>query len=130
MICIVCPNGCDIELEISGGKISSIDGSACPKGVEYARAEWLNPTRIVTTTVRLRGADIPLLPVKTSVPVRKDLCRRIVADASLLEVRAPVRTGEMVAADISGSGADLVATRTVGVFSESVQAKNRTGQEI
>jgi CxxC motif-containing protein len=112
MVCIVCPNGCDVELLISGGKIAGIDGCGCKKGEEYARSEWLNPMRTVTTTVRLAGAAISLLPVKTSAPVRKDICRKVVADASMLEVRAPVRAGEPVARNISGSGADLVATRT------------------
>ena len=38
--CIVCPNGCDIEVEINDAKqVEKVTGNLCPKGEEYVRQE-------------------------------------------------------------------------------------------
>lgn len=39
MTCIVCPNGCELEVEIVDGKCISVSGNLCPKGAQYAAQE-------------------------------------------------------------------------------------------
>ncbi|MFA6568635.1 MAG: DUF1667 domain-containing protein [Victivallales bacterium] len=113
LTCISCPNGCSLEVDFESGKVVSIKGNECKKGVEYAKNEILQPVRIVTTTVKMSGASIPFLPVKTSKPVKKELCRKIVKKASEIKVKAPIKLGEVIVRNILSTGADLVATRSI-----------------
>jgi CxxC motif-containing protein len=113
LTCISCPNGCILEIDLESGKVVSIRGNECKKGVEYAKNEILQPVRLVTTTVKISGAQIHYLPVKTSKPVKKEQCRKIVEKASGIEVKAPVKLGEVIVRNILNTGADLIATRSL-----------------
>jgi CxxC motif-containing protein len=112
LICIICPMGCRLETEYDAEKIVSVRGNECPRGKEYAAKEIFHPERIVTTTVHIRGASIPVLPVKTSLSVPKDLGPGIVRAASKITIDAPIGTGDIIIRNILGTGANLVATRT------------------
>ena len=70
LICIVCPNGCHLRVDETGG--CRVTGNACPRGEEYGRSEVLHPTRVLTGTVRLHGAALPRCPVKTRSPIPKE----------------------------------------------------------
>lgn len=110
LMCIICPNGC--ELLVNEREVS---GNLCEKGVEYAKAELEAPRRVVTTTVKLKGKrGVVLLPVRTSVPVPKEKVFDVVREASSLEVKPPVRRGQVLRKDIASTGADLIATKDVG----------------
>ena len=64
-ICITCPNCC--ALETDGTQVA---GARCQKGEAFACQEWIEPRRVITTTVRVeteKGTHI--LPVKTAAPV-------------------------------------------------------------
>lgn len=112
-ICTSCPNGCKLEVSYNKRSILQLKGNECKKGEEYARNEVFHPKRIVTTTVKINGASIPLLPVKTSQPVPKNLCIKIVKEASFKKVNAPVKAGDVIISNIFRTGVDLVATRTL-----------------
>ncbi len=113
IICISCPNGCALEVNVESGKVLSVKGNECKKGIDYAKNEVLNPLRFVTTTVKIAGASLPLLPVRTTKPVPRGLCAKIVKKASKIEVKAPVKIGQIIAPDILSTGADLIATRSL-----------------
>ena len=72
LICIGCPMGCPIVVEMEDGKVLSVTGNTCPRGESYARKEVTNPTRIVTTTVRVDGGKVPMINVKTEQDIPKD----------------------------------------------------------
>ena len=36
MTCIVCPNGCDLEIQVEDGKVLSVKGALCRRGEAYA----------------------------------------------------------------------------------------------
>lgn len=112
--CINCPMGCWLEVTYDAGKIISVKGNECARGKDYAAKEIFHPERIVTTTVRIKGARIPTLPVKTEKPVPKEIGRKIVHAASRMIVTAPVKRGDIIMKDILGTGVNLVATRTMG----------------
>ncbi|MFQ5999219.1 MAG: DUF1667 domain-containing protein, partial [Candidatus Bathyarchaeia archaeon] len=81
--CIVCPVGCQIGLIAEDEKIVEIVGGECKLGEEYAIKEFTNPERILTTTVRVKGGTLPLLPVRTEKPIPKKLitsCMKKLAD--------------------------------------------------
>ena len=65
LTCIGCPLGCAVTVEMEGSEILRVSGHTCKRGEEYARKEVTNPTRIVTSIVRVIGGRIPMVSVKT-----------------------------------------------------------------
>jgi CxxC motif-containing protein len=113
LVCIACPVGCRLQVfQEESGEIR-VSGNQCEKGDTYGREELLAPRRVVTATVRLTGAGLRRLPVKTHRPLPREHIGALLDQASRLEVRAPVALGQVLLADFLGTGVDLVATRTV-----------------
>lgn len=116
-LCIGCPLGCRLELEIGGTDDGSCDdafevrGNSCKKGIEFARQEHVDPRRAVATTVAITGARWPRLPVKTSGSVPKALVGEVCRELRRVSVPAPVAMGDVLVVDILGTGVDVVATR-------------------
>ena len=71
LTCIVCPRGCSLEVELEEGKVISVTGQSCKRGVAYAETECTHPTRTLTTTMALEGGGV--LAVRTDKPVPKEL---------------------------------------------------------
>ncbi len=114
LTCINCPLGCEMDVETGpDGAILSISGNECARGPKYAKDELANPLRVVTTTIRIRGAEIGALPVKTSRPIPKKQMTAVVAALSNLRVDAPVKRGAVMLANVCGTDADVIATRTL-----------------
>lgn len=110
LICITCPKGCRLKAEqtASGWEIT---GHSCPRGLQYGLDELTHPTRVITSTVRISGGMHPRLPVKTSAPIPKELIPAAMALLEDVELTAPIRCGQVVVADIGGTGIDFIATR-------------------
>lgn len=111
LICITCPVGCMLEVTVVDGEIEKVIGNTCKRGDEYARKELVNPTRVVTTTVRVKGRS-EMLPVKTKTDIPKGKifdCLKMVKE---VEVDLPVRVGDVVFCD-KESGIEVVATKSV-----------------
>jgi len=47
IICVSCPIGCRMIIRSKDGKVTSVIGNACPKGIKYAEEEFVNPLRIL-----------------------------------------------------------------------------------
>lgn len=112
-VCIRCPLGCNITVETEGPEIKSIAGNTCPRGADYVTKELTDPRRIVTSLVRVRGGELPVVSVKTASDIPKDKiedCIRVLKD---IELQAPVRMGDVVAENVCGSGINIVTTRAV-----------------
>jgi len=114
IICINCPKGCRVEIEAEAGEIIDMAGYECPLGKDYAVEEYKNPTRVLPTTVRVRGGEHPLVPVKSAKPIAKGRLGQAMNELAEVEVKAPVCVGDVVKEDIAGTGVDMVATRSVG----------------
>lgn len=111
LICVSCPTGCAIHVELSdGGEVLSVTGNTCKRGEEYARAECLHPERMVTSTVRVEGAVLPVVPVRTSAPIPKEKIFDCMKAINHVTLQAPVRIGDVVVRNVVGNGADVVAT--------------------
>ncbi len=115
VICVTCPNSCTITVkQMADGKLL-LEGQGCKRGETYATNEFLAPKRMLATTVRIKGAFIPLLPVRTSVPVLKERLDEILDILARIEVEAPFKCGATVVKNVLGLGADIIATRTLGI---------------
>lgn len=112
LTCIRCPRGCQVIVGLCEGVVISVSGNSCKRGETYARAEVVNPVRTVTTTVPVTGsATEKMVSVKTSSDVPKGKVMDVMAAAMGVEIAAPVRIGDVVCANIAGTGADLIATK-------------------
>lgn len=112
-ICTVCPQSCDITLKIGEARDMTVSGNRCPRGSVYAENEYREPKRVITTTVRIEGARIPLLPVIGSGPVRKERLRGCLELLYKISVKSPVKMGDVIVRDILGSGINIVAARSL-----------------
>ena len=111
--CIVCPIGCRVELTARGKEILDVKGCKCERGRTYAIEECVLPKRILTTTIPILGGQIPMLPVRTTKPVPKELMMPCMFVLKRLDVEAPVKLGQVVVLNILNTGADIVASRSV-----------------
>ncbi|MDD6347544.1 MAG: DUF1667 domain-containing protein [Lachnospiraceae bacterium] len=111
LTCIGCPMGCTLTVETEEGRILTVSGNTCPKGDAYARRELTAPMRMVTSTVRLTGSDLAMLPVRTAREVPKEAIFACMASLNGVVVEAPVRTGDIVVPDAGGTGVPFVAAR-------------------
>jgi CxxC motif-containing protein len=110
-LCIGCPLGCRLEVDVAGSEIVEVRGFACTRGKRFAEQEHVDPRRHVTTTVRVRDGRWSRLPVKTTAAVPKGRVRELASALHELELHAPVHLGDVVLADALGLGIDVVATR-------------------
>ncbi|MBR4026487.1 MAG: DUF1667 domain-containing protein [Lachnospiraceae bacterium] len=115
LTCIGCPLGCILQVEIENGEVLSVSGNTCKRGDVYARKEVTHPTRIVTSTVRVVGGDITMVSVKTANDIPKEKIMDIMACLEEIKVNAPVHIGDVILADVAGTGVDIVATKDVEV---------------
>lgn len=113
LTCIGCPMGCQITVELDENGVRSISGNTCKVGETYAGNEVLHPMRTVTSTVRVKDGELPAVSVKTNREVPKDRIFAVMKALGGVTVQAPVRIGDVVLADVCGTGADVTATKTV-----------------
>ena len=113
--CIMCPMGCELRATVEDGVVRSVTGNQCPRGAKYARDEITVPRRMLTTTVRIAGGVLPLLPVVSAAPLPKGRILDCACALRNVTATAPVRAGDVVAADILGLGVDIVASRDMAL---------------
>ncbi len=113
LICIGCPLGCMLTATLENGTVTSVTGNTCRRGDDYARKECTAPERTVTGTIRVLDGSAPVASVRTSTPIPKEMVLELARLMSRLQVKAPVRTGDVVCADVLGTGSDLLATCSV-----------------
>ena len=113
LICIGCPMGCPLTVEIDGGEVVSVTGNTCKRGDVYARKEVTNPSRIVTSTVRVIGGDHDMVSVKTKEDIPKGKIFECVKALKGVSVQAPVHIGDVILEDVAGTGVPIVATKNV-----------------
>lgn len=112
-VCIGCPLGCNITVEINNGEIKNIVGNTCPKGADYVAKELTDPRRIVTSLVRVQGGVLPVVSVKTAADIPKGSIKDCIKALKMVELSAPVRMGDVVVENVCGTGVNIVATANV-----------------
>lgn len=109
LICITCPKGCHLKIDEEND--FSVTGAGCEKGQEYGKKELTNPTRVVTSTVKIRGGLYARLPVKTDSDIKKGDIFAAVKLLESVEVTSPIKVGDVVLGKILGTAVNFVATR-------------------
>ena len=91
----------------------SVTGNTCKRGDVYARKEVTDPTRIVTSTVRVSDGSIDMVSVKTKEDIPKHKIFECVRALKGIEVPAPVHIGDIILKNVADTGVDIVATKNV-----------------
>lgn len=110
LTCINCPMGCLLTVELDGDEIKEISGYTCPRGKTYAEKEVTNPTRVVTSTVKVVGGKKERVSCKTARDIPKDKIAAVMEAINAAEVQAPVVIGEVLIQNAADTGVDVVAT--------------------
>ena len=109
LICITCPRGCHLKVDEN----LNVTGNMCPRGAMYAKAELTHPVRMVTSTVLVESKLECRVPVKTKDPIPKELIFKVMGEINKVKVKAPVKIGEVIIANVLGSGVDIIATKNI-----------------
>ena len=113
LICIGCPLGCMISVELEGKEVKNVTGNTCPRGKVYAEKEVTNAMRIVTSSVRVSGGDKVSVSVKTKSDIPKGKIFDVVRDLKDVVAKAPIKIGDILVKDVAETGVDIVATANV-----------------
>lgn len=111
--------GCGITVEMNdGGEIVCVTGNSCKRGDAYARTECTHPVRSLATTVKVCDGIYNVVPCKSkgALPKEKIMdCMKAIAD---VEVKAPVKLGDVLVENICGTGISIVATNNCPLKSQ------------
>lgn len=111
LICIVCPKGCHLKVDENNGY--SVSGNSCPRGAEYGKKELTHPTRVVTSTVKIKGTLHNRCPVKTDRDIPKEYIFKAMDLLNAVELQAPVHCGDIVIENIFNLGINFIATKNM-----------------
>ena len=127
LTCIRCPIGCAITVtQDDEGKVTEITGNSCQNGYLYAGNEVTNPTRIVTSTVRVDGGELPVVSVKTSGDIPKGRMFDCMKAINKVHVKAPVSIGDVACGDRDRRGRRHQMNHDMGVMKDG-RVYSRTG---
>ncbi len=113
LICIDCPVGCLLSVNVKDFKVIKVKGGKCVKGEEYAQNEIENPTRILTSTVKTQNLSVPYLPIRTDHAIPKALILDAMSQIKQICIKRPVNSGDIVCNNFLGLKVNIIATRTI-----------------
>ena len=113
LTCVLCPVGCELEIRKDEAGELDVQGNQCDKGLPFAVEEILHPKRNLATSIPIRNTAAKMVSVRLSGRVPREMIFPILAEIARLRPEAPVRRGQVLIADVLGTGVDVIATRTV-----------------
>lgn len=111
LICIVCPKGC--HLKVDETQEYKVSGNGCPRGAEYGKKELTHPTRVITSTIKIKQGTQARVSVRTSTDIPKEKIWEVMKRLDDIEVNAPVHRSDIVEHNICDTQADLIITKDV-----------------
>ena len=113
LVCIGCPIGCKLEVIVDEDRVLEVKGNICLRGKSYAEKEYINPTRIVTSTVKVEGGEIAAVSVKTKKDIPKDKIMECIEELRGLVLNAPIQIGDVILKNAANTGVDVIATKSI-----------------
>ena len=111
--CIGCPIGCMLEVTLEYNGVKEVEGYTCLKGKTYAIKECTNPTRILTSTVKVKNGISNVVSVKTKEDIPKDKISECMSRIRGLAIEAPIKAGDVIVSNIAGTKVNMIATKGV-----------------
>ena len=107
LTCIMCPVGCELEVETNGNTIE-VKGYGCIRGKRYAETEMTAPARMITTLVKTKNG---LCAVKTTNLVPKDKIQDVLNEIAKLKP-SKVKYGQILIKNVLNlQNVDVIVTR-------------------
>lgn len=113
LTCIGCPLGCQITVTLENGVVTEVKGNTCNRGLNYAKKEVTAPERTFTGSVKISGGNVAKVSVKTDKEVPKDKMLKVAEAVKKISTKAPISIGDVLVKKISGTDANLIATKNV-----------------
>ena len=109
LICITCPKGCVTKVWKEKGDIK-IEGKICKKGKDYIKQEYIEPKRMLTSTVVVERSPVKRLPVRTREAIPKEKLFVAMNRLSEIRVKPPVKIGDVIISNLLNTGVDVIAS--------------------
>jgi CxxC motif-containing protein len=106
--CVVCPVSCLVTVVGKEGTVQEIENYGCNRGRDYAINEFLAPKRMLTSLVKAKDYKMPVIPVKTSVPIPKEKIFQVMDIIRTIEAEPPYAIGKVIVQNILGTGSNIV----------------------
>jgi len=104
--CIICPNGCSLSVDDN----LNVTGNTCKRGLEFAIQEINDPKRSITSTVKTSFKEIPVMPVKSDGPIKKDLILDCIKEINKVLIKDKLEIGSVVLKNILNTGVNIILT--------------------
>jgi CxxC motif-containing protein len=105
-------------VEFTKKGIRKVIGAICKKGEKYAKEEIFSPKRVLTSSIRVLGGELPLVSVKTDRPIPREKIMDVMKVIYKAKRRAPVKAGSILIRNVAGIGVNIIATKEVHKFSQ------------
>ena len=116
-ICILCPNGCEINVELTkDNTIVNMEGATCKLGDKYVQQELYAPQRNIATSVKVEDGNMPLVSVRLSGTIPKGKIYDVMDEIKKVKLQAPVFIGQVIIKNVLGLERDVIATKHVQPF--------------
>lgn len=112
LTCINCPMGCSLIITRDSDKIT-VQGNACKRGELYAIEEITNPSRTITSTMRVHNGVKPIVPVKTQEPIPKDKIQECMKEIKAMTIEAPIRYHQVLIENIAQTKVNIISVKQV-----------------
>lgn len=112
LVCIVCPNSCELEITQDENGIS-VRGNKCKRGVQFAADEMTAPKRTISSVVKTAFKSVPVLPVRVSAEIPKDKIFDVMNEINHVTLKKRVKRGEVIIKNVLSLGVDIIATSDV-----------------
>ena len=131
--CIICPNGCLLSADVSEPGTdapvtgtenprsidSTVTGTGCPRVIDSPRGEAYfiqeitDPRRTLTSSVLVKGGELPLCSVRLTEPIPIARISDVMKEIRKMKVEAPLESGTVLIRDVLGLGSDVITTKTI-----------------
>ena len=112
LVCIVCPNSCELEITQNENGIS-VSGNKCKRGITFATDEMTAPKRTISSVVKTAFDAVPVLPVRVSAEIPKEKIFDVMNEINHVTVKKRLKRGDVVIKNVLSLGVDVIATSSV-----------------
>jgi CxxC motif-containing protein len=119
LICIVCPNGCQLEVtyqEKPRIKVISVSNHLCDKGEAWAANELENPVRHIASSILVEKGNFKLVSVRTDEPIPLPSIQQVMKVIKKKRVQAPIAINQVLIQNPAGVSTNIIATRNVDLL--------------
>lgn len=112
MTCIICPNGCNLTITKDDDKIT-VKGNTCKRGEDFGVKELTNPVRTISSIVSTSFKDKPVVPVRVSKEIPKDMIFKVMEEINKVKLHKKVGRGYKVIEKVLGLDCDVIVTSDI-----------------